>query len=202
MERLKEKGRLKEAKKIREKIIMKNHGLVYVLVLRKLREGYFYDLLQVGYLALIKAVDGYKWERGTEFSTYACKCIAREIRKYLDYVSSFPTISLDEYLDEEENFMLKDAIISKSPDPERIAIAKEMIDKMNAYLKKPPLEPKMIFAQYYRLTEDKSPVTLRTLGEKYGYSGEWIRRIRDQVKEELRKELELDEELQCGVFGP
>lgn len=41
------------------------------------------DLLQVGYIGLIKAVDNFDTERGVKFITYASHCITGEIRHYL-----------------------------------------------------------------------------------------------------------------------
>ncbi|MCD4786270.1 MAG: sigma-70 family RNA polymerase sigma factor [Candidatus Eremiobacteraeota bacterium] len=41
------------------------------------------DLVQVGYIGLIKAVDNFKPEKGVKFITYATHCIMGEIRHYI-----------------------------------------------------------------------------------------------------------------------
>ena len=50
-------------------------------IIRKYYSSYQYpdDLLSIGSLGLIKAVDTFKAERGTRFATYAAKCIQNAI---------------------------------------------------------------------------------------------------------------------------
>ena len=71
-------------KEIREKIITENLDLVYPISRKFHSSGEsFEDLLQVGYIGLIKAVDHFEPDRGVKFSTYATHCIKGEIRHYL-----------------------------------------------------------------------------------------------------------------------
>ena len=126
---LKQKG----DKEARSKLIEHNMRLVSHIV-RKYYSSYQYpdDLLSIGSLGLIKAVDTFKAEKGTRFATYGAKCIQNEIlmffrsqKKVNMEVSVNDTIDIDRdgnpltYLD----------IISV---PERIA---EEID-MNMHIEK------------------------------------------------------------------
>ena len=73
----KKKGGDREA---RNKLIEHNMRLVSHIV-RKYYSSYQYpdDLLSIGSLGLIKAVDTFKSEKGTRFATYGAKCIQNEI---------------------------------------------------------------------------------------------------------------------------
>lgn len=68
-----------------EQIVADNTGLVKSVALRL---SYIYgeeadDLIQIGYIGLIKAAERFEPERGLKFSTYAVPMIAGEIRSQL-----------------------------------------------------------------------------------------------------------------------
>ena len=67
-------------KKARETIIERNLRLVSHII-RKYYSSYQYpdELLCVGSLGLIKAVDSFKNEYGTRFATYGAKCVQNAI---------------------------------------------------------------------------------------------------------------------------
>ena len=70
-------------KKAREIIIERNLRLVSHII-RKYYSAYQYpeELLSVGSVGLIKAVDTFKNEYGTRFATYGAKCVQNEILMY------------------------------------------------------------------------------------------------------------------------
>ena len=67
----------------REKIIEHNLRLVSHII-KKYYASYQYpdELLSVGSLGLIKAVDSFKSEHGTRFATYCARCVQNEILMY------------------------------------------------------------------------------------------------------------------------
>ena len=68
-------------KKAREKLIEHNLRLV-AHVVRKYYNSTQHspeDLISVGTIGLIKAIDSFNYENGTRFATYAAKCIQNEI---------------------------------------------------------------------------------------------------------------------------
>lgn len=68
---------------IREELVRLHLPLVEHLTRRFLNRGEPYDdLLQVGTIGLIKAVDRFDLDRGVEFSTYATPTIVGEIKRY------------------------------------------------------------------------------------------------------------------------
>ena len=71
-------------KKIRNQIIEMNTGIVFPIAKKfKGCKETFEDLVQVGFIGLIKAVDNFDPNRGIKFITYASHCITGEIRHHL-----------------------------------------------------------------------------------------------------------------------
>ncbi|MBI2264757.1 MAG: sigma-70 family RNA polymerase sigma factor [Armatimonadetes bacterium] len=69
--------------KVREKLILKHLNLVRFLAAKFANRGESLDdLIQVGTMGLIKAIDRYDSERGAEFSTYATPNVVGEIKRY------------------------------------------------------------------------------------------------------------------------
>jgi len=69
--------------KLREQIIHRHHGLIRTIAGKFVRPGVcFEDLVQVGWVSLIRALDRYDPSRDTRFSTYAVVCVVGEIKRY------------------------------------------------------------------------------------------------------------------------
>ena len=67
----------------REKLVMSHLNLVRFLANKfKNRGEPLDDLMQVGYLGLLKAIDGFDPSRGLEFTTYATPTILGEIKRH------------------------------------------------------------------------------------------------------------------------
>jgi RNA polymerase sigma-B factor len=68
----------------RKKLIFDNLDLVIPVVKKALKNNeIFEDLMQVGYIGLIKAAENFEPDKGVQFSTYATYCIDGEIKHYL-----------------------------------------------------------------------------------------------------------------------
>ena len=69
--------------RLRERLILMHRNMVLFLARRFAERGeLFEDVLQVGMLGLIYALDGYDINRGIKFSTFAIPTISGEIRRY------------------------------------------------------------------------------------------------------------------------
>jgi RNA polymerase sigma-B factor len=69
--------------RVRDELISLNIHLVEYLARKFSNRGEpIEDLLQVGYIGLIKAIDRYDLDRGVEFSTYATPTIVGELKRY------------------------------------------------------------------------------------------------------------------------
>lgn len=71
-------------KEAREQLVEENMGLVYTVVRRFLGRGCEQeDLVQIGCIGLLKAIDHFDLSFDVRFSTYAVPMIAGEIRRFL-----------------------------------------------------------------------------------------------------------------------
>jgi len=71
-------------KKARDTLIEENMGLVWSIVKRFMNRGVeLEDLVQIGSIGLIKAVDKFDTSYDVQFSTYAVPMIAGEIKRFL-----------------------------------------------------------------------------------------------------------------------
>lgn len=68
-----------------EKIIEQNYGLIVsqALSFNPKTKDHLDDYIQVGSLAMIRAVKNFNESKGVQFSTFACHCIANSIKNYI-----------------------------------------------------------------------------------------------------------------------
>src|SRR5439155_572828 len=73
----------KERERIREQLVPGYESLVYFLARKFQNRGEpLEDIVQVGFLGLIKAIDRFDPDLGNEFTTFATPTIAGEIKRY------------------------------------------------------------------------------------------------------------------------
>lgn len=68
---------------LREALAVRHLHLVPPIVRKYRARAEWEDLIQVGYIGLIKAVDNFDCERNARFATYATHCVHGELRHYL-----------------------------------------------------------------------------------------------------------------------
>jgi len=67
-----------------EQMVVENSGLIWSIARRYFGRGVDNDdLYQIGCVGFIKAMQGFDWSYGTQFSTYAVPKISGEIRRFL-----------------------------------------------------------------------------------------------------------------------
>lgn len=96
------------------------------------------DLISVGSLGLIKAIKTYQLNHGTQFSTYAAKCIENEILMLLRVNKKHKnTISIEDALgtDSEDNELALIDIMFESDDVEEKVNNSVISEKLNTKLK-------------------------------------------------------------------
>lgn len=101
--RIARSGDSPEAKEARQKLILHNLRLVSHIVRKYYATARNQeDLVSIGTIGLVKAVDTFKIDNGTRFATYAAKCIQNEIlmnfraqKKLSSEVSMNETIDID-----------------------------------------------------------------------------------------------------------
>lgn len=152
------------------------------------------DLLSVGTIGLIKAVNTFNVDRGSRLATYAAKCVENEIlmllrahKKYSKEVSLFEPIGVDKdgeavsLVDviEMENKEVLDTLIFKQ-DVQDLYKAFEICLKDNE---------KTVVGMRYGLFGSKE-YTQREIAEMLGISRSYVSRIEKKALEKMRMDFE------------
>ena len=177
----------------REKLIVHNLRLVSHIVRKyyssaKNQE----DLVSLGTIGLIKAVDSYNTEHKTRFATYAAKCIQNEIlmhfrsqRKLQNEVSINDAIDTDR----DGNPLTYEDIISTdenmAEDLDRRLLAEKAFSFIHTILS--PRERQVIFLRYG--LSGKKPRTQKETSELLGISRSYVSRIEKSALDKLRAAL-------------
>ena len=151
------------------------------------------DLVSIGTIGLVKAVDTFRPENGARFATYASKCIQNEILMHFRSQKKFAAeISINETIDVDRdgNPLTYSDIISTDED-----IAEEIDKKM--------LTAKMMHLIDVRLSERErqiimmrygiggiKPMAQREVAAALGISRSYVSRIEKNALESLRDALE------------
>ncbi len=143
------------------------------------------DLVSVGLVGLIKAVDSYDPDRKTPFANYACQCIENEVRMYLRKNQKHQSeVSLDVPMSSEAGDRTMLDMIGETED-----LADEVTRKIEAFEAKSlvdlltPLEREVIELRYGLAGE--RPVTQREVADRKGVSRPYISRIERRALDRL-----------------
>ena len=182
-------------KKAREKLIEHNLRLVAHIVKKYYASGVDQDdLISIGTIGLIKAIDSFNAENGARFATYAAKCLQNEIlmhfraRKKLGY-----EVSISEPIDTDKdgNPLTYSDIISVddtiAEDLDRKCKSRRAMEIVNNRLD--PREKEIIILRY-GLNGGK-PITQRETAEKLGISRSYVSRIEKAALEKIEKNLNI-----------
>lgn len=150
------------------------------------------DIISVGTMGLIKAVDSFKPECGTRFATYAVRCLQNEILMYFRAQKKhLSDTSLNDVLDvdKEGNPLTYMDILSTDDDiAEKIDLkikAEKLLDIIEKVLNK---REKQIIAMRYALGFSK-PMTQREIAQKLGISRSYVSRIENSAIKKLRENI-------------
>jgi len=178
----------------RNALIERNLRLVVYMVnkYRTAKKDYE-DMISVGTIGLIKAVNSYSFNNGTRLSTYAAKCIDNEIRMYLRSVARQKNeVSLNEPVLTESDgseISLMDILQSNSrPIIEEVIVriqSKNIYDKLKTALKEK--ERKVIVLRYGLYNREEK--TQQEVADKLGISRSYVSRIEKKAIKKLAGEL-------------
>lgn len=172
-------------KKAREKLIAHNLRLVAHIVKRYTNSLEADDLLSVGTIGLIKAVDTFEYDKKVQLSTYAARCINNEIlmlirsnKKHKNVVSLSSLTSSNE---DDKELELEDVL---SSDDEEIFVQVEnniLMTKVRKIITSMLDErERQVITLRYGLDGDKA-YTQKEVAEKLGISRSYISRIENKV---------------------
>ena len=147
------------------------------------------DIISVGTIGLIKAIDSFKVDCGTRFATYAVKCLQNEI---LMYFRSQKKHTLDSSLndildtDKDGNPLTYMDILSVEDDIAEKIDVKIRVERLMRYIDEclDAREKQIIFMRY--ALGFSKPMTQREIAGKLGISRSYVSRIENCAIDKLR----------------
>ncbi len=151
------------------------------------------DLVSIGTIGLIKAINTFNPSKNIKLATYASRCIENEILMYLRRNNKTKTeISIDEPLniDWDGNELLLSDILGTDNDIIHRNIEDE-VDKqlLRAAMKKLSLREKRIMELRFGLTTNGEEKTQKEVADMLGISQSYISRLEKRIIKRLRKEM-------------
>ncbi len=181
--------------KAREKLILHNLRLVSHIVRKYYGSGQNQeDLISIGTIGLIKAIDSFDSDNGTRFATYAGKCLQNEIlmhfragKKTQNDISLDDTIEIDK---EGNPLTYMDVISSEDTIAEDLFVRMSSQKAFEIIRNELPRRQREIIVRRYGL-DGREPETQRAIAERLGISRSYVSRIEkaalDTIAEELRR---------------
>lgn len=150
------------------------------------------DMISIGTIGLIKAVDTYRTDRNIKLATYASRCIENEILMHIRKISNQKTeVSLDEpiNMDYDGNELLLSDILGTDED----MILRPMEDAVDLLLLRqavkelPPREREIVQMRFG--LDGHEELTQKDVAQKMGISQSYISRLEKRIMLKLRKEI-------------
>ena len=152
------------------------------------------DLISIGTIGLIKAINSYDKDKNIKLATYASRCIENEILMYLRRNSKIKAeVSIDEPLnvDWDGNELLLSDIIGTDEDIIYRDIETEVECKMlkKAINQLPERERIIVDLRFGLSSEDGEEKTQKEVADMLGISQSYISRLEKKIMRQLRKEM-------------
>ena len=179
----------------RASLIEHNLRLVVYIARRFENTGvYIEDLVSIGTIGLIKAVNTFDVEKKIKLATYASRCIENEILMFLRRNGKTKgEVSFDEPLnvDWDGNELLLSDIMGTEPDHCSREIEDE-VDKtlLRSALSRLPDRERTIIELRYGLTSDGEELTQKEVADILGISQSYISRLEKRIIGQLRKDIQ------------
>ena len=149
------------------------------------------DLLSVGTIGLIKAVNTFNVDRGSRLATYAAKCVENEIlmllrahKKYSKEVSLYEPIGVDK---DGETVSLVDVIEMENRNTlEELILDQDIKELYQAFKKCLKPNEQTVVQMRYGLFGSKE-YTQREIAQAIGISRSYVSRIEKKAVEKLRR---------------
>lgn len=178
----------------REELIVHNLRLVvYIAKKFETPNASAEDLISIGTIGLIKAVNTFSPERNIKLATYASRCIENEILMFLRKSSQLKNeVSIDEPLntDWDGNELLLCDILGSAPDTVNLNIENEIDRELvrNAVSKLNSRECTIMELRFG--LNGKKEHTQKQVADKLGISQSYISRLEKKIIRQLKQELE------------
>lgn len=177
----------------KQKLIEHNLRLVVFIARRFENTGVnLEDLISIGTIGLIKAVNTYRREKNIKLATYSSRCIENEILMHIRKISNQKTeVSLDEpiNMDYDGNELLladilgtdEDMILRPLEDEVDLCVLRQAVQEL------PDREREIIYMRFG--LGGRRELTQKEVAIKMGISQSYISRLEKRIMLRLRKEL-------------
>lgn len=176
----------------RNELIERNMRLVaHVAKKYQSQEDEMEDLISIGTIGLIKAVETYKEDYGSRLATYAVRCIDNELlmhfrakKKTSKEVSLYEPIGTDK---EGNQIQLLDVVVSEDEDVVELLEQDRKVRRLNEIIPQ-TLSGRELFIIINRYgLYGKKTMTQREIARKLGISRSYVSRIEKRAIEKLRQ---------------
>lgn len=176
----------------RNELIERNMRLVaHVAKKYQSQEDEMEDLISIGTIGLIKAVETYKEDYGSRLATYAARCIDNELlmhfrakKKTSKEVSLYEPIGTDK---EGNQIQLLDVVVSEDEDVVELLEQDRKVRRLNEIIPQ-ALSGRELFIIINRYgLYGKKTMTQREIARKLGISRSYVSRIEKRAIEKLRQ---------------
>ena len=148
------------------------------------------DLISIGTIGLIKAVETYKEDYGSRLATYAARCIDNELlmhfrakKKTSKEVSLYEPIGTDK---EGNQIQLLDVVVSEDEDVVELLEQDRKVRRLNEIIPQTLSGRELFIINRYGLYGKKT-MTQREIARKLGISRSYVSRIEKRAIEKLRQ---------------
>lgn len=179
---------------IHAKSLLIEHNLRLVMFIAKRFDSKkldIQDLVSVGAIGLIKAVDSYKLDKNIKLATYASRCIENEILMYLRKVNkSINDVSLDDSLsgdDEGNNLTLGEVIPDDKLAYDEIEL-KDQKEYLLQSIEKLNDREKLIMSMRYGLN-GYDELTQKEVADTMNISQSYISRLEKKILHKLKRDM-------------
>lgn len=153
------------------------------------------ELISVGTIGLIKAINTFNGDKGSKLATYAARCVENEIlmylrnsKKYRNDVSLQDTVGIDK---EGNEVTLEERLADDGDSVEELAEKKAEVLKLRSKLCKLTERERYIIKLRYGLIGGEE-VTQREIAGMLGISRSYVSRIEKRALEKLKYEMDMD----------
>ena len=188
--------RLKESDPEARRLLIEHNMRLVAHVVKKYQNTDYdtEDLLSVGTIGLIKAVNTFKVDRGPKLATYAAKCVENEIlmllrahKKYSKEVSLYDPIGVDK---DGESVSLVDVIEMDNKDTlEELILDQDIRELREAFKQCLKDTEQQVIQMRYGLFGSKE-YTQREIAGELGISRSYVSRIEKKALGKLREKFE------------
>ncbi len=184
-------------KRARQKLIEHNLRLVaHVIKKYYSNTGDQEDLISIGTIGLIKAIDSFKIEKGIRLSSYASKCVENEVLMFFrGQKKSAQDISINEPIDTDKDgnaLTLMDTMSNDESIIDNIDIKIKCSNLQGYIIKRLSARERKIIQMRYGIGTGM-PLTQREVAKEMGISRSYVSRIEKKALEKLREEFDTRE---------